>query len=70
MARPGYSELPSDVKDVEVAATVRNGLRLLLSRVRDNRLARITELTGLDIASPRGNALALAALLLRGNAAW
>ncbi|MGA5067803.1 PucR family transcriptional regulator [Streptomyces exfoliatus] len=33
----------------------------------DNRLARITELTGLDIASPRGNALALAALLLRGN---
>lgn len=34
----------------------------------DNRLARITELTGLDIASPRGNALALAALLLRGDA--
>lgn len=33
----------------------------------DNRLARITRLTGLDIASPRGNALALAALLLRGN---
>ncbi|MGW7413929.1 PucR family transcriptional regulator [Streptomyces sp. NPDC054863] len=33
----------------------------------DNRLARITELTGLDIASARGNALALAALLLRGN---
>ncbi|MFE9366261.1 helix-turn-helix domain-containing protein [Streptomyces sp. NPDC006978] len=33
----------------------------------DNRLARITELTGLDISSPRGNALALAALLLRGN---
>ncbi|MFI5801540.1 helix-turn-helix domain-containing protein [Streptomyces sp. NPDC051561] len=34
----------------------------------DNRLTRITELTGLDIASARGNALALAALLLRGNA--
>ncbi|MFJ4713481.1 PucR family transcriptional regulator [Streptomyces sp. NPDC088785] len=34
----------------------------------DNRLARIAELTGLDIASPRGNALALAALLLRGDA--
>ncbi|WP_329204034.1 helix-turn-helix domain-containing protein [Streptomyces sp. NBC_00683] len=34
----------------------------------DNRLARITELTGLDITSPRGNALALAALLLRSNA--
>ncbi|MEU9096021.1 helix-turn-helix domain-containing protein [Streptomyces sp. NPDC087901] len=33
----------------------------------DNRLARITELTGLDISSPHGNALALAALLLRGN---
>ncbi|KOX25695.1 MULTISPECIES: PucR family transcriptional regulator [unclassified Streptomyces] len=34
----------------------------------DNRLARITELTGLDVASPRGSALALAALLLRGDA--
>jgi hypothetical protein len=33
----------------------------------DNRLARITELTGLDLASPRGTALALAALLLRGD---
>lgn len=31
----------------------------------DNRLARIAELTGLDLASPRGTALALAALLLR-----
>ncbi|MFE5393585.1 PucR family transcriptional regulator [Streptomyces sp. NPDC056568] len=34
----------------------------------DNRIARITELTGLDIVSPRGNALALTALLLRDNA--
>ncbi|WP_328540393.1 PucR family transcriptional regulator [Streptomyces sp. NBC_00344] len=34
----------------------------------DNRLAKLTELTGLDVASPRGNALALAALLLRGGA--
>ncbi|MFD3659957.1 PucR family transcriptional regulator [Streptomyces sp. NPDC058659] len=34
----------------------------------DNRLARISELTGLDTGSARGNALALAALLLRGNA--
>lgn len=33
----------------------------------DNRLARITDLTGLDLASPRGTALALAALLLRGE---
>ncbi|MER7980498.1 helix-turn-helix domain-containing protein [Streptomyces sp. NPDC095817] len=32
---PGYAELPADVKDVEVAATVRNGLRLFLRRVRD-----------------------------------
>ncbi len=31
----------------------------------DNRLARIADLTGLDMASPRGTALALAALLLR-----
>jgi len=31
----------------------------------DNRLARIADLTGLDLASPRGSALALAALLLR-----
>ncbi|MDX3357707.1 helix-turn-helix domain-containing protein [Streptomyces sp. ME01-24h] len=31
----------------------------------DNRLARICELTGLDLAAPHGTALALAALLLR-----
>lgn len=31
----------------------------------DNRLARISELTGLDLAAPHGTALALAALLLR-----
>ncbi|MFG2530190.1 PucR family transcriptional regulator [Streptomyces sp. NPDC048516] len=31
----------------------------------DNRLARISALTGLDLATPRGAALALAALLLR-----
>lgn len=31
----------------------------------DNRLARIADLTGLDLTSPRGTALALAALLLR-----
>ncbi|PWI45162.1 helix-turn-helix domain-containing protein [Streptomyces sp. ICBB 8177] len=34
----------------------------------DNRLARVTALTSLDLASPRGTALALAALLLRGEA--
>ncbi|MFI1168882.1 PucR family transcriptional regulator [Streptomyces sp. NPDC020801] len=31
----------------------------------DNRLARIAELTGLDLAAPRGTALAFSALLLR-----
>ncbi|MCX4735217.1 CdaR family transcriptional regulator [Streptomyces sp. NBC_01363] len=35
----------------------------------DNRLARLTELTGLDPSSPRGAALAIAALLLRDTAA-
>ncbi|MET9876432.1 helix-turn-helix domain-containing protein [Actinacidiphila glaucinigra] len=34
----------------------------------DNRLARICELTGLDLAAPHGTALALAALLLRDGA--
>jgi hypothetical protein len=34
---PGYPELPAEVKDVEVAATVRNGLRLFLRRVRENQ---------------------------------
>ncbi|MFE0175206.1 PucR family transcriptional regulator [Streptomyces sp. NPDC059002] len=29
----GYDELPSDVKDVEIAATARHGLRLFLDRV-------------------------------------
>ncbi|WP_258052872.1 CdaR family transcriptional regulator [Streptomyces sp. Ru73] len=33
----------------------------------DNRLARIAELTGLDLASPRGTTLALCALLLRDS---
>jgi DNA-binding PucR family transcriptional regulator len=31
----------------------------------DNRLARIGEQTGIDLAAPRGTALAIAALLLR-----
>ncbi|WP_326768222.1 helix-turn-helix domain-containing protein [Streptomyces sp. NBC_01591] len=35
----------------------------------DNRLAKLTELTGLDPSSPRGAALAIAALLLRDTAA-
>ncbi|MEV7197208.1 helix-turn-helix domain-containing protein [Streptomyces sp. NPDC093510] len=30
---PGYDELPADVKDVEIAATARYGLRLFLERV-------------------------------------
>lgn len=34
----------------------------------DNRLARIRQLTGIDLASPRGTALAIAALLLRDAA--
>ncbi|MFI0977278.1 PucR family transcriptional regulator [Streptomyces sp. NPDC021093] len=34
---PGYADLPADVKDVEIAATVRSGLRLFLRRVRDTR---------------------------------
>ncbi|MGW7489075.1 PucR family transcriptional regulator [Streptomyces sp. NPDC054786] len=35
---PGYAELPADVKDVEIAATARHGLRLFLDRVvRDPR---------------------------------
>lgn len=34
----------------------------------DNRLARITELTGIDLAAPRGVTLALCALLLRDSA--
>ncbi|MEG3627616.1 PucR family transcriptional regulator [Streptomyces poriticola] len=32
---PGYPDLPDDVKDVEIAATVRSGLRLFLRRVHD-----------------------------------
>ncbi|MDT9690478.1 hypothetical protein Q5762_19440 [Streptomyces sp. P9(2023)] len=31
----------------------------------DNRLARIADRTGIDLATPRGTATALAALLLR-----
>ncbi|WP_338701218.1 helix-turn-helix domain-containing protein [Streptomyces sp. Q6] len=32
---PGYAELPDDVKDLEIAATARHGVRLFLRRVGD-----------------------------------
>lgn len=32
---PGYAELPDDVKDLEIAATARHGVRLFLRRVID-----------------------------------
>ncbi|MFF1381300.1 PucR family transcriptional regulator [Streptomyces sp. NPDC058308] len=32
---PGYAELPDEMKDLEVAATVRHGVRLFLRRVTD-----------------------------------
>lgn len=32
---PGYAELPDDVKDLEIAATARHGVRLFLRRVTD-----------------------------------
>ncbi|TGA97750.1 helix-turn-helix domain-containing protein [Streptomyces sp. MZ04] len=32
---PGYAELPDDVKDLEIAATARHGVRLFLHRVND-----------------------------------
>ncbi|MGY0019147.1 PucR family transcriptional regulator [Streptomyces sp. cg35] len=32
---PGYADLPDDVKDVEIAATARHGVRLFLRRVGD-----------------------------------
>ncbi|EPH43820.1 helix-turn-helix domain-containing protein [Streptomyces aurantiacus] len=34
---PGYAALPADVKDVEIAATARHGLRLFLSRAAGGR---------------------------------
>ncbi|MFD5699289.1 PucR family transcriptional regulator [Streptomyces lasiicapitis] len=34
---PGYAGLPADVKDVEIAATARHGLRLFLDRVAGGR---------------------------------
>ncbi|MDJ1130922.1 PucR family transcriptional regulator [Streptomyces iconiensis] len=34
---PGYASVPGDMKDLEVAATVRHGLRLFMRRVRDPR---------------------------------
>ena len=36
---PGYRDLPDDMKDVEIAATVRYGLRLFLGAAREGRLA-------------------------------
>lgn len=61
----------------ELLATLRSHLELGLDRratatalgvhpnTVDKRLARLTDLTGLDLSSPRGTALALAAQLLR-----
>ncbi|MFD4867522.1 PucR family transcriptional regulator [Streptomyces sp. NPDC058412] len=61
----------------ELLATLRSHLELRLDRrataaalgvhpnTVDKRLARLTALTGLDLSSPRGTALALAAQLLR-----
>ncbi|MFC9499501.1 hypothetical protein [Streptomyces sp. NPDC056982] len=37
---PGYAELPDDVKDLEVAATVRHGVRLFLRRVSEPDLVQ------------------------------
>ncbi|MFF4351304.1 PucR family transcriptional regulator [Streptomyces sp. NPDC001530] len=36
---PGYAELPDHVKDLEIAATARRGIRLFLRRVGDQDLA-------------------------------
>lgn len=38
-ALPGYPELPDDVKDLEIAATARHGIRLFLRRAGDPHLA-------------------------------
>ncbi|MFJ9037638.1 PucR family transcriptional regulator [Streptomyces sp. NPDC102406] len=37
---PGYADLPDDVKDLEIAATARHGVRLFLRRVSDPEAAR------------------------------
>ncbi|MBO1335841.1 CdaR family transcriptional regulator [Streptomyces sp. VRA16 Mangrove soil] len=37
---PGYADLPDDVKDLEIAATARHGVRLFLRRVNDPDLDR------------------------------
>ncbi|MFC7260092.1 PucR family transcriptional regulator [Streptomyces lutosisoli] len=38
-ALPGYAELPDDLKDLEIAATARHGIRLFLRRVGDPDLS-------------------------------
>lgn len=38
-ALPGYAELPDDVKDLEIAATARHGIRQFLRRAGDPHLA-------------------------------
>ncbi|MDG4860689.1 helix-turn-helix domain-containing protein [Streptomyces sp. T-3] len=37
---PGYAQLPGDIKDMEIAATARHGIRLFLRRVAEPRIAR------------------------------
>ncbi|MFC7302617.1 PucR family transcriptional regulator [Streptomyces monticola] len=39
-ALPGYAELPGDVKDVEITATARHGIRLFLRRASASRADR------------------------------
>ncbi|MGX1761167.1 PucR family transcriptional regulator [Streptomyces lydicus] len=48
----GYAELPADVKDVEIAATARHGLRLFLDRVAHDPDPRTTP-GGFDVFRER-----------------
>ncbi|MFE1173945.1 helix-turn-helix domain-containing protein [Streptomyces sp. NPDC058773] len=60
LCAPGERPRPADVPGRLRAAAL-----TLHPNTVDNRLARVSALTGLDLPTPRGTALALAALLLR-----
>ncbi|MFE9860487.1 helix-turn-helix domain-containing protein [Streptomyces sp. NPDC005780] len=57
---PGSGARPAQQQDRRLTAVLLG----LHPNTVDNRLARLAELTGLDLGSPRGTALAIAALLL------
>ncbi|WP_419993511.1 PucR family transcriptional regulator [Streptomyces boninensis] len=65
---PGYAALPDEMKDVEIAATARYGMREFLGRVRDGRIGTDAGTVFLDRAAQRAEEGMPLHLLVRSHA--